>query len=321
MKLLPLLLLAVSLAAGAQAQGKLPRLCFLAFEANAAASDRFKPFFDGLRDIGYVDGRTITIDARTADSDPRRYPALAAECVANHADIIVVATTPAAQAAMKATATIPIVMHPLADPVGTGLIKSLARPGGNVTGLSFMGPALSAKRLDLLKQALPTITRVLLLTHLADPIAPLQVAETRKAAERLGIRLVVHDVRVVDDIARGLAAGAKEGVEAVMTTSESIFVANRAHLVALAAAQRLPSMGVQHLYAEAGMLLSFGVDYSVFSRRTGMYVDRILKGAKPADLPVEQPTRFELVVNQKVAKSLGIRFPESFMLQVDRVIE
>lgn len=321
MRFLTFLFLAASFTAAAQGTGKVPRLCFIAFGADAATSLRFKPFFDGLRDFGYIDGRTIAIDVRNANGDSTRFPALAAECVANRADVIVTATTPATQAAMKATSTIPIVMHPLADPVGMGLVKSLARPGGNVTGLSFMGPVLSAKRLELLKEALPRLARVLLLTYPADPISPLQVAETRKVAEKLGVKLLVHEVRNAEDFAPGLAAGAKARAEAVMFTNEAIFFEHRDQLATLFAKQRLPSIGFAPLFADAGMLMTFGTDAALFDRRTGMYVDRILKGAKPADLPVEQPTTFLLVLNKKVAKMLGLKFPDSFMVQVDRVVE
>ena len=321
MRLLPILLLFLSFSAAAQAPAKLPRLCFLALDPDAATSPRFKPFFDGLRDVGLIDGSTITIDIRSTISDGSRFPALAAECVASRADVIVTTSTPATLAAMKATSTIPIIMHPLIDPVGAGLVKSLARPGGNVTGLSTMGPAVSAKRLELLRQAFPRLTRVVLLTYPVDPVSALQVAETRKVASRLGIQLLIQDVKTPDDFAYAVNAGVKAGGEALMVTSESIFTAYREQLAALVAKHRLPSMGPSQLFVDVGFLMFFGVDNAVFNRRTGTFVDRVLKGAKPADLPVEQPTRFQLVVNQKTAKDLGVKFPDAFLLQVDRVME
>ena len=310
-----------SFSAAAQAPAKLPRLCFLALAPDAAALPIFKPFLDGLRVVGLVDGSTITIDVRSANSDASRFPALAAECVASRADVIVTSSTPATLAAMKATSTIPIVMHPLLDPVGAGLVKSLARPGGNVTGLSLMGPAVSARRLELLRQAFPRLARVVLLNYSVDPVSALQVAEIRKVASKLGIQLLIQDVKTPDDFASALNAGVKAGGEALMVTGESIFPANREQIAALVAKHCLLSIGPAQSWVDAGFLMSFGVDGAVFNRRTGAFVDRILKGAKPADLPVEQPTRFQLVVNQKTAKELAVKFPDAFMLQVDRVVE
>lgn len=184
-----------------------------------------------------------------------------------------------------------------------------------------MGPVLSAKRLELLKEALPRLARVLLLIYPADPIAPLQVAETRKVADKLGVKLLVHEVRNAEDFAPGLAAGAKARAEAVMFTNQAIFFEHRDQLGRLFTKQRLPSIGFAPPFADAGMLMTFGTESALFDRRTDMYVERILKGAKPVDLPVEQPTTFLLVLNKKVAKVLGLKFPDSFMVQVDRVVE
>ena len=321
MRLLAIALLLLPVAVAAQSAAKIPRLCVLAFDPELQVPIRFQPFFHGLRDLGYVDGKNITIDIRAANGVAEQFPALAAQCVASRADVIVVTTTPAAQAAKQATSTIPIVMHPLGDPVGTGLVKSLARPGGNVTGLTFMAPDIAAKRLGLLKEAIPRLSRVLVLSYLVDPIAPPQVAEMRKAAATLGIKLQVHEVRTVEDIAAGYEAGVREKAEAVMVTSESIFAVNRAQLLDLAAKYRLPSMFPALFFVENGALMSYAHDAATFNPRTAIYVDRILKGAKPADLPVEQPTTFVLAVNLKTAKALGLTIPPTVLLRANRTIE
>ena len=229
-------------AAGAQQPKKLPRLCFLTFDPGALESTRFKVFFQALRDLGYVDGQTIVIDYLTADGQSERFPALAADCLRLKADIIVVTTTPAANAAKNATRSIPIVMYPLGDPEVTGLVASLARPGGNVTGLTFMASGLAAKRLGLLKEAVPKISRVLVLSYRVDPIAAPQLEELEVAAASLGVKLLVQDIRTVDDIPAAFDAGAREGIEGVLTTAESIFAAQGKRVVLLAIEHRLPGV-------------------------------------------------------------------------------
>ena len=209
------------LAAHAQAPKNIPRLCFLTFDPIASRTTRFGPFFQGLLDLGYVDGQTITIDYLSADGQGERFPALAAECLHRNADIIAVSTTPAAQAAKNATRTISIVMIALGDPVGTGLVDSLAQPGGNMTGMSLMVPEAAAKRLGLLKEAVPGISRVLVLSYLDDPIAPLQVKALKGAAPSLGVTLQIHDVRTGDDLPAAFDDGAKERAEGLLTTAES----------------------------------------------------------------------------------------------------
>ena len=300
------LLLAAPLAAEAQPARKIPRLCFLTFDPGTPQSSRFTPFFQGLRDLGYVDEQTITIDYLSADGRGERFPALAADCLRLKADIVVVTTTPAAQAAKNATRTIPIVMHSLGDPVTTGLVASLARPGGNVTGTTLMASGLAAKRLGLLKEIVPRISRVLVLAYLVDPIAAPQVKELESAAHSLGITLLVHDIRTADDLPAAFDAGAKERAEGVLTTAESIFVAQRNRVVQLAAQHRLPGIYPYRLTVDAGGLIAYDSYTSDLQRRAAAYVDKILKGAKPGDLPVEQPTKFELIINLKTAKALGL---------------
>jgi putative ABC transport system substrate-binding protein len=313
--------LAAPLVAEAQQTGKMPRLCFLTFDPGTLQSSRFGAFFQGLRDLGYVDGRTIAINYLSAEGRGDRFSALADECVSLKADIIVVSTTPAAHAAKNATRTIPIVMHSLGDPVATGLVASLARPGGNVTGTTLMASGLAAKRLGLLKEIVPRISRVLVLSYLADPIAAPQVKELESAAHSLGVKLLVRDIRTADDLPAAFDAGARERAEGFLTTAESIFVVQRTRVVQLAAQHRLPGMYPYRLMVDAGGLMAYDSYTSDLQRRAAIYVDRILKGAKPGDLPVEQPTKFELVINLRTARVLGLTIPSALLLRADQVIE
>jgi putative ABC transport system substrate-binding protein len=310
------------LAARAQTPRNIPRLCFLTFDPTASRSTRFAAFFEGLHDLGYVDGQTVSIDYLSADGHGERFPALAAECLRLKADIIAVSTTPATEAAKKATRTIPIVMVALGDPVGTGLVDSLAHPGGNVTGMSMMASDVAAKRLELLKEAVPGISRVLVLSYLADPIAPLQVKALEKAAPSLGVTLQIRDIRTADDLPAAFDDGARERAEGLLTTGESIFVAERARVSELAARYRLAAMYPYTIQvADAGGLMAYDINYPDLERRAATYVDKILKGAKPSDLPVQQPTKFALVINLKAAKALGLTISESFLLRADQLIE
>jgi putative ABC transport system substrate-binding protein len=312
---------ACPLTARAQVPKKIPRLCFLTFDPGTLESTRFKPFFQGLRDLGYLDGKTINIDYLSADGQSDRFPALASDCLRLKADIIVVTTTPAAIAAKNATRTIPIVMYPLGDPVVTGLVASLARPGGNVTGLTFMASGLSAKRIELLKEAVPTISRVLVLSYRVDPIAPPQLEELNTAASSLGVKLLVQDIRTANDIPVAFDVGVKEGVQGVITTVESIFAAQGKRVVQLATEHRLPGLYPYRLMAEAGGLMAFDAYTAEFQARTAIYVDKILKGANPSDLPVERPTKVELTINMTTAKALGLTIPASLLVRADDVIE
>ena len=316
-----LTMLAAPLASEAQPAGRIPRLCFLTFDPGTPQSSRFDPFFQGLRDLGYVDGQTITIDYLSADGRGERFPALATDCLRLKADIIVVTTTPATQAAKNATRTIPIVMYALGDPVATGLVASLARPGGNVTGVTQMSSGLAAKRLELLKEAVPRISRVLVLSYLVDPIAPPQVKELESAAHSLGVKLLVRDIRTADDLPAAFDAGARERAEGVLTTAESIFLAQRNRVVQLAAQHRLPGMYPYRPMVDAGGLMAYDSFTSTLQARTATYVARILKGAKPSDLPVEQPTKFELIINLKTAKALGLTIPQSLLQRADGIIQ
>jgi putative ABC transport system substrate-binding protein len=321
---LALSLLAASLAAEAQPAGRTPRLCFLTFDPGTAQSPspRFDGFFQGLRDLGYVHGQTLSMDYLTAEGDGNRFPALAADCVRLQADIIAVTTTPAAQAAKSATRTIPIVMVSVGDPVGTGLVASLARPEGNVTGMSYMTTGLAAKRLELLKEAVPGISRVLVLSYLVDPIAPLQVKALQEAALLLGVTLLIRDIRTAADLQPAFATGVKDRVDGLIITSESIFRVERAQVTQLAARHRLPAVYPFSAMAEEnGGLMAYLVDEHDIHRRAATYVDRLLKGAKPAALAVQQPARFKLIVNLKTAKALGLTIPPAVLARADEIIE
>ena len=210
----------------------------------------------------------------------------------------------------------------LGDPVGTGLVDSLAQPGGNVTGMSMMVPELATKRLQLLKEAVPAISRVLVLSYLVDPIAPLQVKALQQTAPSLGVTLQIHDIRTADDLPAAFEAGARERAEGLLTTAESIFVAQRARVSALAARYRLPAMYPYSIQVtDAGGLMAYDVNYPDLERRAAAYVDKILKGAKSSDLPVQQPTKFALVIKLRTAKTLGLTISESFLLRADQLIE
>jgi ABC-type uncharacterized transport system substrate-binding protein len=308
----------------AQQSKKIPRLCFLTFDPGTlrSQSPRFDAFFEGLRDLGYVDGQSIIIDYLSADGDGERFPALTAECLRLKADIIAVSTTPATQAAKKVTRTVPIVMIALGDPVGTGLVDSLAQPGGNVTGMSMMVPELATKRLQLLKEAVPAISRVLVLSYLVDPIAPLQVKALKETAPSLGVALQIQDIQSHDDLPAAFDAGAREHAEALLTTGESMFVVHRARVSELAARYRLPAMYPFSIYVvDAGGLMAYDASYPDLIRRAATYVDRILKGAKPSNLPVQQPTKFDFAINLKTAKALGLKLPDKILALADQVIE
>jgi putative tryptophan/tyrosine transport system substrate-binding protein len=310
------------LAAEGQQPKTIPRLCFLTFDPDTSRSTRWGAFFDGLHDLGYVDGQSIAIDYLSANGHGEQFPALAAECLRLKPDIIVASTTPAAQVAKNATRTIPIVMLGLGDPVGAGLVDSLARPGRNVTGNTLMVSELTAKRLSLLKEAVPSISRVLVLSYLADPIAQLQVDALNAVAPSLGVTLQIQDIKTADDIPAAFEAGARERAEGLLTTAESIFYVQRALVSALAIRYKLPSISpFSSQVTEAEGLLAYDLDIPDIQRHAATYVDRILKGTKPAELPVERPTKFEFVINLRIAKALGLTIPSDVLATADKVVQ
>jgi putative tryptophan/tyrosine transport system substrate-binding protein len=310
------------LAAHAQRSNNIPRLCFLTLDPGTLQTTRFGAFFQALRELGHVNGKTITIDYLSADGRSERFAALTAECLRLKADIIAVSTTPAAQAAKEATRTVPIVMLQLGDPVGTGLVESLDRPGGNVTGMSQMSSDIAAKRLELLKEAVPGISRVLVLSYPADPIAPLQVRVLKEAARSLGVMLQIQNIGAVDDLPAAFDAGARERADGLLTTVGSIFVAYRAQVTELAARYRLPAMYTNLIQVtDAGGLMAYEPNISDLFRQAATYVDRILKGANPSDLPVQQATKFTLVVNLEAAREIGLTLTESILRRADELIQ
>ena len=317
-------LLLIPTASEAQHSKTIPRVCFLTFEPGTlqTRSPRFDAFFQALRDLGYVDGQSIHIDYLTAAGDGERFPALVDECLHRKADVIVPSTTPAARAAKEATHTIPIVLMALGDPVGTGLVESLDHPGGNITGMSLMVPEVAAKRLELLKEAVPGISRVLVLSYLVDPIAPLQIKAMTQASKALGMTLIIRDVRSADDLNPAFETGIKDGAQALIITGESLFVTLRAQISELASRYRLPGMYPFSIQVvDGGGLMAYHVVDSDLHIRAAGYVDKILKGAKPSDLPVQQPSSFHLAINLKVAGELGLTIPPTFLARADEVIE
>ena len=283
-------------------------------------SPEAQAFRQGLRDVGYTEGRDVVIEWRFSAGDYTRIPELVADLVQRKVDVIVVDTTVATRTAKRATSTIPIVMATIADPVGTGLVASLAHPGGNVTGLSMMTTDLSAKRLQLLKEAIPRLTRVAVLWNPDTPYHPKAVEEIKAVAPTLSIQLRFVAARTSEDFGAAFSAAKRAQAQALYVIIDPYFFNHRRTLLALASKARLPVIYGEKNFVEAGALMSYGPNFGDMFRRSAEYVDKILKGAKPGDLAIEQPTKFELVVNLKTAKALGINIPESILLRADEVI-
>jgi len=318
--MLVLVLVAAPLAADAQQTGKVHRIGYLSSGSSTAVPRVIEAFRQGLRELGWVEGQNIVIDYRFAEHRYDRLPDLAAELVRLKVDIIVAPATPAAAAAKNATGTIPIVMIGVGDPVGTGFIASLARPGGNVTGSSyFVGLEIYSKQLELLKETVPKVRRVAILSNPTNPAHPSWMREIKGAGGSLGVQLQFLEARGPTEFDGAFAAMAKERAGALLVVADGMFMLHRIRLADLAAKSRLPSLGYREL-VEAGGLISYGPSLPDLWRRAATYVDRILKGAKPADLPVEQPTKFELLVNLKTAKALGLTVPQSVLIRADEVI-
>jgi putative ABC transport system substrate-binding protein len=314
------MLLASPLAAEAQPAGKVPRVGFLTAFAASDVPQWRAGFRQGLRDFGYTEGRNIVIEYRYAEGQPERLPGLAAELVRLKMDIIAAETTPASLAVQHATATIPIVMTLVADPVESGLIASLARPGGNITGLSLQLPDIAAKRLQLLRDVVPGVSRVGILWNSASPITPPQFRAAQAAAQILGIQLESLGVRAPDDFERAFQAASRRGTGALLILDDFFLTRHLTQIAKLTIKAKLPAMAGVTGFAEAGVLVSYGPNFADITRRAVTYVDKILKGAKPGDLPIEQPTKFELVVNLKTAKALGLTIPQSVLQRADEVI-
>jgi putative ABC transport system substrate-binding protein len=304
-----------------QAQGTAPRIGFLISETLSGQASRVEALRAGLRDRGYVEGESIAIEVRSADGHYDRLPELAAELTRLKVDVLVAFGIKAVVAAKHATATIPIVVPATSsDLVAMGLISGLARPGGNITGSAMFGPETAAKQVELFKETVPRITRMAVLLNPANAARGVILQAMRATAKSLKLELQPFEVRAPKEFGRTFSAMAKGGVDAIAVSQDTLFGANANEIANRAAKQRLPSAGNKE-FAEAGGLIGYGANNAELYRRGAYFVDRILKGAKPADLPVEEPTVFELTVNLKTARALGLTIPPSILLRADRVIE
>ena len=311
------------LAAWAQQPRKVYTVGYLTVPSRETAQDGANAFQGGLRDLGWVEGQNVRVEYRFADSNLDRLPHLAAELVRLRVDVIVAGATPAVIAAKNATRTIPVVMFLPGDPVGSGLVASLARPGGNVTGLAgSAGPEIYGKQLQLLKDAFPRISRVAILMNRATKrFHALGLRETEIAAQALGLQRQVLEVRDPREFDNVFAALTTASSDAILVPADPLFFQHRARLAELAAKTRLPAMWGLREFAEAGGLMAYSPNIVDLARRAATYVDKILRGTKPADLPVEQPTKFDFVINMRTAKALGLTIPPSFLLRSDEIIQ
>src|SRR5438105_5887750 len=314
---------AAPLAAEAQQAGKVYRIGYLSTPTRESVEHGLQAFLRKLRELGFVEGHNLIIEYRWAEGNVERLPDLAAELVRRNVDVIVAPAGSAALAAKSATSSIPIVMIFPSDPVEIGLVASLRRPGGNITGTTFTpGPEIFGKQLQILKEAIPHASRVAILSNPADPLSfALQMKEVEATARSLRIPLQHVEAKGPEDFDSAFAAMARERADALLVGGTSTFLAHRAKLAELALKGRLPTMYSFRENVEAGGLMAYAVNMADFVGRAAVYVDKILRGAKPADLPVEQPTKFELVINLKTAKALGLTIPQSLLLRADEVIQ
>jgi len=309
------------LAARAQQTGRVYRLGVLEMSSAASNAANIDALRKSLRELGYVEGQNLVLDYRSAEGRAERFPQLAAELLRLNVDLIVTRGTLAVMAAKNATGTVPIVMAASGEPVETGVVAGLARPGGNVTGLSALTRELVAKRLELLRETVAGIRRVAFLMNFENPVGSLQWKELRTAAPSLGLEVQLLDVRKPEDIVRAFDTAIADRADAILVQNDTVTLTNRRQVVELAAKHRLPAMYNNREWIDAGDLMAYGVSYPDLYRRTAIFVDKIFKGATPADLPVEQPTKFELVINLKTAKALGISVPPTLLARADEVIE
>jgi len=304
----------------AEAQ-KIPRVGFLSPATANSAPGRLEGFKLGLRELGWVEGQNLAIDYRWGEGRDDRLLGLADELVRLKVDVNMAHGTVAVLAARRAAATIPIVFPSAGDPVATGLVGSLARPGGNVTGLTIIAPDLGGKRVEMLREVIPRLTRLAVLRNPANPVSVPELRETQAAGRALGVEIQSLEVGDPDGFAGAFSAMTRERAGALVVLSDAMFVGRHVQIVDHAAKSRLPAIYWTREFAEAGGLMSYGPNQVDMYRRAAVFVDKILKGAKPADLPVEQPTRFELVINMKTAKALGLTFPPSILVRADQVIQ
>ena len=306
-----------------EAQRSLPRIGLLSIgtDPDPSKPNAWGPFFQQLRDLGYVEGQTVTIERRFAGGRQERLSELVANLTRLHVDVVVATGDIESIAAKRSMPTTPIVMMFVQDPVDAGLVASLARPGGNVTGLTTLAPELNAKRLEFLKETLPAIREIALLFNPTSSSARAASRNTAAAAQILGLHVRDIEMRNPDDVAAALSTTTPAQVQAVMVVTDGVSFNQRARIAEAAIRAHLPIMCEAKIFADAGCLIAYGPSYADLARRAGIYVDKILKGAKPADLPVEQPTKFELVINLKTAKALGLTIPQSALLRADEVIQ
>jgi putative ABC transport system substrate-binding protein len=312
---------ATPLGAFAQQAGKVWRIGFLYLSTQTVTALRLDAFKQAFRDLGYIEGRDYVLELRFADNHGDRLPMLAAELVRSSPDLIMAGPATPTIAMQKATATIPIVMVSVGDPVGSGLVKSLAHPGGNVTGTSNSLTDIAPKHLDLLHEIVPKMSRlaVLMNPNYQSHRDALKILQT--LAPRIGVQILPIEAQSAQEIENGFSLMTKQNARAIIVVTDAIYLERRWQIAELAMKNRLPCVGYSQEYADAGFLFGYGPNSLEFFRRAAVYVDKILKGAKPADLPVEQPTTFELVINLKTAKALGIKIPQSVQIRADRVIE
>jgi len=307
--------------ARAQRPGKIPRVGFLGNSTAALEANLIGPFREGLRALGYEEGRNIVIEYRWAEGNYGRFPALIAELITAKVDVIVTAGTPATLAVKKATSTVPLVMIAVGDPVGTGIVTSLARPGGNITGLTSISAEIDGKRLELLREVVPSMSHIAVLWNAASPLQVIAERQTQAAARVLQWKVLSLGVRSLKEIEDAFATVVRERPGALLVLADRLFLHHRTRIMDFAIQQRLPGVHAYRELVEAGGLMSYGPSYAGMHRRAAYYVDKILKGAQPADLPVERPAKFVLVVNLKAAKALGLTIPPSVILRADTVIE
>jgi putative ABC transport system substrate-binding protein len=314
-------LLAAPLAAEAQQAGKVYRVGFLSPFSPSDAAPWHQAFLRGLRELGWVEGQNIRIEFRYAEGRNDRLPELATDLVRLRVDVIVASIQTDALAAQRATGTIPIVLAAAGDPIAGGLVKNLARPGGNITGLTQMAPELAGKRLELLKEVVPKLTRVGVLWNPKGTTSPLAWKESQLPARALGLQLQSMEARSPNDFAKALDDAVRAGAGALAIVPDPLFAGNLKRIADLAVKRRLPSIFHLREFADQGGLMAYGPDRADMFRRAATYVDKILKGARPSELPIEQPAKFELVVNLRTAKALGLTIPPSLLLRADHVVE
>jgi putative ABC transport system substrate-binding protein len=312
---------ALPFVARAQQRATVPRIGYLFSFTPAEGRHLWEACLRGLRELGYSEGQNIAVEPRFADGRHERLPALAEDLVRRKVDVIVSAATPASHAAKAATSTIPIVIVGVGEPVKAGLVASLARPGGNVTGLSLLTPELSGKRMELLREFVPKVARVGVLKNPENPVSAIFLEETQTAARNLGIELQSSNARNIAEIEQAFEQAAARRDDAIIVFDDPVLWSHRAKFVELAAAHRIPAMYGYRDFVDGGGLISYGPDRPDQYRRTAIFVDKIIKGAKPADLPVEQPTKFDLIFNRKTAKALGLEVPTSLLLRADEIVE